>query len=285
MTRTYILTDSSVQFTKHSMNGRNLIEVVPFHIHISGVKSENDSGNRILHYPTSATQQDLPVVEPPSVAEYIQAIRSLSSHSADIIALSISSQLSGAYQNLQEAVKLTQGRTKVHLVDTQMIGLGLGYLVQQAAELADQGISADDIEYLVRGQIPHIYAQFCLPSLTYLTRSALIDYPQAVVGEMLGILPVFSFEEGKLVSIEKVKNYRALLDYFQEFLDEFSELDAIAVMQSVPSLLQDARVLKEHAGSVFPKVPFSEHSINPVIAAMLGPRSVGIFAIEKPEEI
>jgi len=285
MTKTCILTDSSVQFTRHSMNGRNLIEVVPFHVHISDAESDPDSGSRILHYPTSATQKPLPVVEPPSIAEYVQAIRSLSSMATDIIALSISSHLSDAYQNLQQAIKLTQGRAKVHLIDTQMIGLGLGYLVQQAAEFADQGVPADEIEYRVRGQVPHIYAQFCLPSLTYLTRSALIDYPQAVVGEMLGILPVFSFEEGKLVSIEKIKNYRALLDYFQEFLDEFSDLDAIAVMQSVPALLHDARVLKEHAGLMFPKVPFSEHSINPVIAGMLGPRSVGIFAVEKPEEI
>ena len=283
MAQTSILTDSSVQFTKHSMNGRNLIEVVPFHVQEMG--SEQDVGNKILQYPVSSTQKPLPVVEPPTVAEYAQAIRNLGQYSQDIIALSVSSQLSEAYQNLHEAVKQTQGRARVHEVDTQTIGLGLGYLVQQAAELANRGVSADQIEYLMRGQVPHIYAQFCLPCLTYLTRPALIGYPQAVVGEMLNILPVFSFEEGKLISIEKVKNYRALLDYFQEFLDEFNELDAIAVMQSVPSLLQDARALKEHANSNFPRVPFSEHSLNPVIAAMFGPRSVGIFAMENPETI
>ena len=44
----------------------------------------------------------------------------------------------------------------------------------------------------------------------------------------------------------------------------------------------EARSLKEHSAMMFAKTPFSEHVINPVLASLFGPHSVGIFAIENP---
>lgn len=285
MPKTCIITDSSAQFPRHSLTGRNYIQTVPFHIRMDHNLVENDPAIKINHFPTSKVKGNLPELLPPSVDDFISIIKSASQGYTDIIAIVMSSHLSQAYQNLERAVHQTRGIAQVQVIDSQTTGLGLGYLVQMAAEMAARGVHPSDIEYRLRGQIPHVYSQVCLPNLTYLHGTELIGYPQAVVGEMLSILPVFSFEEGKLVSIEKVKNYRHLLDYFQEFLDEFSELDYVAVMQSVPPLLQEARSLKEHANLNFPKTPFSEHSINPVLAALFGPRSVGIFAMEKPDTI
>ncbi len=64
--------------------------------------------------------------------------------------------------------------------------------------------------------------------MTFLYQTGIMGYPQAIVGEMLNLLPIFSFEEGRMISVEKVRNSRHLQDNFQEFLDEFSDLDNIA---------------------------------------------------------
>ena len=285
MPNTCILTDNSAQFTRHSLTGRNLVQTVPFHIQYNDNHDENDPVLKISHFPVSKINGNLPELNTPSVEDFISAIRTANQTYSQIIAVIMSSHLSQAYHNLEMAVHQTRGNSQVQMIDSQTTGLGLGYLVQQATDLAARGVHPSEIEYRIRGQIPHIYSQVCLPNLTYLQGTRLLDYPQAVAGEMLSILPVFSFEEGKLVSIEKVKSFRHLVDNFQEFLDEFSELDYIAVMQSVPPTLQESRNLKEHASINFPKTPFSEHSINPVIAALFGPRSVGIFAMEKPDAI
>ncbi len=282
MPNTCILTDNSAQFTRHTLNGKNLVHTVPFRIMFKDMNGENDPVVKISHFPVSKINGDTPELLPPTVEDYVTAIKTLNHIFNHIIALTMSSHLSQSFHNLELAVHQTRGNSQVQIIDSQTTGLGLGYLVQQGIDMAAKGIDPAEIEYRIRGQIPHIYSQVCLPNLTYLRGTELIGYPQAVVGEMLSILPVFSFEEGKLVSIEKVKNYRNLLDNFQEFLDEFSDLDYIAIMQSVPPTLQEARSLKEHASINFPKTPFSEHSINPVIAALFGPRSVGIFAMEKP---
>jgi DegV family protein with EDD domain len=283
MPATYILTDSSAQFTRHTFPGWNQIQVIPFHIVIDGKMVEDDPGFKVNSIPQSLLSGKSPELIAPSVEEFYETIMALNSVASDIIAIIMSGQLSKAWENLEKAVVLARGKVRLQIVDSQTTGIGLGFLVQQAAELAAKHIPPAEIEYRVRGRIPHIYSQFCLPNLTYLHRTNVMGYPQAIVGEMLSLMPVFSFEEGRLVSIEKVRNPRHLLDYFQEFLDEFSELDYVAFMQSVPPMITESRALKEHSNLLFSKTSFSEHTINPVIATLFGPRAVGIFAIEQPE--
>jgi DegV family protein with EDD domain len=283
MSSTYILTDSSVQFTRHGFQGTNFLRIMPFHIKIKGTEIDLEQSFKVNQFPTSLQQDDIVELVPPSAQEFIDAILDLSRVATDILVIVMSGHLSPVLANVEEAARQTRGKVRMQIIDSQTTGIGLGFLVQLGAELAARGKPAADIEYQVRGRIPHIYSQFCLPCTTYLNKAGIMGFPQAVVGEMLTLMPVFSFEEGRIISVEKVRNSRHLLDNFQEFLDEFSELDTIAFMQSVPPLLTESRALKEHSSLMFAKTPFSEHTINPVLAALFGPRSVGIFAIEKPD--
>jgi hypothetical protein len=51
----------------------------------------------------------------------------------------------------------------------------------------------------------------------------------------------------------------------------------------VPGLPHEARLMREYVQSSFPQTPFSEHSINPPLATLIGPRSIGLVVVEKPE--
>ncbi len=48
-----------------------------------------------------------------------------------------------------------------------------------------------------------------------------MDNAQALVAEMMGMLPIFAFEEGRLVPMEKVRTPRHLFEAFQDFMGEF----------------------------------------------------------------
>jgi DegV family protein with EDD domain len=194
----------------------------------------------------------------------------------------LSSQLSPTFTNAQQAVAQVKGRVAVQLIDSQTTSVGLGYLVQLAAEAAAGQASLSEIERLIRGQIPHIYSVFCIPGLTYIYQAGFVDYPQAMVGEMLGLLPIFTLEDGHLTPLEKARNVRHLTDFFQEFLDEFNDLYQISIIQGNSVLPHEGKILREHAMLNFPKVPFSEHPINLSLAALFGPHSMGVFAIEIP---
>ncbi len=159
--------------------------------------------------------------------------------------------------------------------------MGLGLLVQAAAEAIANGQPAPVVERMVRSLIPHTYMMICTPGMSYMSYAGYVDPSQAFVGEMLGLMPIFTLEEGQISAVEKVRNARSLVDFMQEFICEFEELSHIAFIQGIPGLTHEARLMREHVQTCFPQTPFSEHSINLPLATLVGPRAVGLVVIEK----
>jgi DegV family protein with EDD domain len=275
-----ILTDNTAQFTKPNFTGRNLVNIIPLQSLFNNQLLDNENEFKVSNLPVSSQDGLNPCLKPPDIEGFRQFFINLSRNYNEIIVVLLSSRLNPAIINAQKAANLVQGRISVQVIDSQTTSVGLGYLVQIAAEAAASQASSGEIERLLRSLISHIYSVFCIPNLTYLYHAGFIDYGQAIVGEMLGILPIFTLEEGYLTPLEKVRSNRHLIDFIQEFLSEFTDLSAISVVQSMPSLPHEGRAIREHAQSNFPNTPFSEHPVSLPLATLFGPRALGVFAIE-----
>lgn len=280
-----ILTDSTAQFPQLGFSGRNDVRVIPFNVESNGKIYEEGQALRTTDLPLNASEVSHPRVIAPSSDSFEELYLSLNQRYQDIIAILSSSSLTQAFENAQKAAKATQGRVNVTVIDSQTTSVGLGLMVQTAAEAAAEasarGQVAADIERLIRATIPHTYMMICTPAMSYLNYAGLIDASQAFVGEMLGLMPIFTLEEGQISAVEKVRNTRSLVDFMQEFICEFDDLLHIAFIQSSPPLVHEARLMREHAQTCFPQTPYSEHNINLPLAALIGPRSVGMVVVEK----
>ncbi len=282
MSSVCILTDSTAQFTKPTFPGRSLVTILPIQVEYNNQIYTDAKDLKLSSLPPTLQNANGPCLGIPSSEEIKKTYLQLGQEYNEILAVLMSSHLSPLVQNALDAAEAVRGRVAVQVVDSQSISVGLGTLVQSAAEIAAEGVPSTEVERLLRGIIPHIYSVLCIPSLTYLNQSGFIGSAQAIVGEMLGLLPIYTLEDGWLTSVEKARNYRQLMDYLQEFVDEFSDLDHIAFIQSVPPMIHEARMLREHATMLFPKTPFSEHTFSLPTAVLFGPRTVGVFAMETP---
>lgn len=283
MGSTCILTDSSAQFPQLGFSGRNDVRVISFRVELNGALFPENNELHANDLPPAANEALGPRLVPPSVEEFEDLFLNLSQHYDDIIAILTSASLSPIFENAQKAAKNVQGRARVTPINSQTISVGLGLLVQAASEAVASGKPAPDVERLVRSLVPHTYMMLCTPGMSYLYYAGFIDQSQAFVGEMLGLMPIFTLEEGQLSAVEKVRNARGLVDFMQEFVCEFDELSHIAFIQSTPALSHEARLMREHTQNCFPQTPFSEHGINLPLAMLIGPRSIALFAVEKPE--
>lgn len=277
-----ILTDSTAQFPQLGFPGRNHVRVMPYCIEVNGQVYEEGQEFKTGDLPQTASETLRPRLIAPAVEKFRELFSSLTQHYTDIIAIFASANLTRAYENAQQAQKSIQGRVKITLIDSQTTSVGLGLIVQAAAGAVALGKNAADIEHNVRSMIPHTYIMLCTPALSYLHYAGIVDQAQAFVGEMLGLMPIFTLEEGQISAVEKVRNMRGLVDFMQEFVLEFDQLLHIAFIQSVPGLSHEARLMREHVQSNFPQTPFSEHSINLPLATLIGPRSIGLVVVEKP---
>jgi len=137
-----------------------------------------------------------------------------------------------------------------------------------------------EIERQIRAHIPHIYLLFCIPELTYLANSGLMDRVQALAGEMLDILPIFHLEEGRLVPMEKVRTPRHLFEAFMNFLSEFETPTYISLLNSSRSGNFRSGPMRQFVKDTFPETAFSEGPISTHLAALFGPSCIGLFIME-----
>jgi DegV family protein with EDD domain len=274
-----IVTDNTAQFTQPSFIGRNSITVIPLETRLSGTIQD---GNvfKASNLPYSADDDLHPELVSPSLEEFRQLFTALTLKYDQIFGIFLSSSLNDCFSHAEQAAASIHGHNIISLIDSQTTSIGLGFLVQSAAEALAHGMSLVEVEHMIRSLVPHIYAAFCTPSLSYLYYAGFLDQAQAIVGEMMGMLPIFSLEEGKLTPMEKVRNRRQTIDFYQEFMDEFDHLQHIALMQNASPNAQEARLLREHVQMEFPKISFTEHTINLPLATILGPSACGLFLLE-----
>jgi DegV family protein with EDD domain len=268
-----ILTDSSVQFTRPNYPGYERVCVIPFALQ----DGWQDARKSPLY--SSQTQR----LVPPSAQEFIRFYTKLGCKFDTIFVITLSSLFYPVAGLALSAAKQYSNHVRISVVDSQTTGIGLGLLVQAAAAAASAGASPEEIEQRMRAIIPHIYMLLCIPELTYLAHSGLIDYSQALVGEMLKILPIFTIEEGRLTPIEKVRTRRHLFESFLEFINEFDAPAHIALTSGRSPNALHSRPVYQYVQETFPDTPFSEHVLTSHLAGLFGPESTGLVIMEKVE--
>jgi DegV family protein with EDD domain len=271
MSKVCILTDSTVQFTHPNFPGHERVYIIPCGIQLlapEGGLPRNGNGvsKRLV---------------PPSLTEFARYYSQLSREYDTIFVLTLSSLLNPTMGVAISASTQSGTAATIEVIDSQTTGIGLGLLVQAAAAAVAAGASPADIEQQMRAFIPRIYMLFCIPELTYLAHSGFMDYSQALVAEMMGMLPIFVLEDGRLAPMEKVRTQRHLFESFLEFINEFEAPAHIALMRAATHSTSRSRAVRQYIQETFPGTCFSEHTIAPHLAALFGPQSTALVIMEK----
>jgi DegV family protein with EDD domain len=271
MANVCIITDSTAQFTQANFPGHERVCVIPLDI-----QNTAGQGSKILLGGIVIQRRLIP----PSPQEFVRYYDRLSREYDSILVLTLSSFLNPMMKNAISASDQYSNGAAVEVMDSQNIAIGLGMLVQLAAGAASDGASLREIDQRLRASIPRVFMLFCIPELTYLANSGLMENAQAVVAEMMGMLPIFAFEEGRLVPMEKVRTPRHLFEAFQDFMGEFESPAQIALLRSSGRGNLRTGPLGQFVKDNFPGTLFSEHPVQPHMAALLGPHSIGLFVME-----
>jgi DegV family protein with EDD domain len=278
MPRTCIITDSTANFTKSSFSGQEQVTILPHYVQLNNHHVLDSKDLSIYQPPTKFLKA--PQTSPPSVDDFQDAFASLGMKYKEIVVILLSSHLSKANHNAHLASRSGKSPANIFIIDSLNTAVGLGLLVQSAADYAHRGYSGLEINRLVRGMINHIYSVFCLPDLSYLYRSGQIDPAQAIVGEMLGVIPFFTLENGKLIHTQKIRSPRHLVDIMYEFVAEFENIKYLALLQGVSTFEQESRNLRDRISQNVRGTPLCEQSLSLSLATILGPHSIGLVVME-----
>lgn len=127
-----------------------------------------------------------------------------------VIAILLSSKLSGTYQS---AILAAEEYENVFVIDSLNATLGLQILVRYALQLVDQDKPAEEIVTELERVKSHIRLMGMPDTLEYLRRGGRISGTVAFVGSALSIKPILKLEKGEIVMLGKARGSRNGFSY------------------------------------------------------------------------
>lgn len=280
MSRVRIVTDSA-SIIKPAVAEQLGVTVLPLTVRIGD--EDYQDGQDLDHEELllrMARDRIHPEIVGPTADDFRQTYSQLTRHSNQIISLHSSASLSSVHYEAQAAAQEFLGRCDILVMDSETLSLGLSILVKEAAKLANEGVSLNEITRQIRGTLRRIYIVLITDTLDYLEHNHLINPTQAILGAMLGIKPFLAIEEGKIIPMEKVRSRERAIDKLAEFANEFSEVEQVAILQSTPYPTSETKMLQERLDVVMPEREFPILLYGPLLAAQIGPDGMGLVVYE-----
>jgi len=273
-----IVTDSSADMPPRVVEELG-ITVLPLTIHM-GQKTLRDGvdvtpGDFVQRMSHATTP---PRTSAPSVKEFEVLYTELTKGGGEVVSIHMSSKLSQTFRHAQRAAAPLLGRSKIIVIDSQLMTVGLGMLVTAAGRAAASGASLDDVVKLIRGMIPRIYIGFFVETLDYLERGGKIGKAQALLGNMLSIKPLLILEDGDLVALEKVRTRAKAIEKLVEFITEFTQIKRMVVLHG--NTPQDVATLIEQTSLLMPNLDITIDHYGPVTATHVGTDALGVVVFE-----
>ncbi len=277
--QTGILTDGTVLFDHADFPGHQMVEVLPLEVVV---------GERVYGGPKPLPEEIFPEVvglsrrvqvlsPPPAVIR--QRLQGLGRRFHDVVVMTSGHALTGVFAHALEASAGTLHRLHLQVWDSQTFGFTLGWAVQEAAHMALQGATAREIVTHLRRLRSSFYTIIAVQSLSYLHASGLLDPAQALVGEMLGVTPLFLMEEGRLLPLYKARSTRHLLDLLQEFVEEFATLRRVAILAG-QALCHEGETLRQRLRDTLPGLEIPCVPQDSTLQALFGARMLALFIQE-----
>ena len=141
----------------------------------------------------------------------------------EVLAITISSKLSGTYQSACQASEKFNG--KVRVVDSLNACAGERLLCEYAISLAKEGLSLNEIADKLEENKGRIRVLAVIGTLEYLKKGGRISAVAAFAGEILSLKPLIAVIDGEVKVTGKAMGFRKGLALLNKQIDETKGVD------------------------------------------------------------
>jgi fatty acid kinase fatty acid binding subunit len=274
-----VVSDSNAYLPKRVAEASGLLILQQYVNFADGRREHDDEIELEAFFDEMRSAEELPTTSHPTVEDFRSAYESLLGSAEAIVSVHSSAKLSQTTEAAAEAAAQLGAEDRVHVIDSQYMGGGLGLIALAAARRAAAGESAERVVATVHDAREELKMWFAIDTLEFLRRSGRIGAASAWIGSTLSVKPILTIEGGQMMPVERVRTsqraFERLVDYARQ--RHSSGADAWCV-QHVRSPEQ-AELLIERAREVFETEPIFVSEIGAVVGAHTGPGVIGLGAV------
>lgn len=216
-----IITDSTSDLTAEELRELGVHVIHMRVIFEGGVYTDGVDITKEEFYAKQAEAKVLPKTTQVNPGEFCDAFQPLLDTGDEVVAILLSSKLSGSFQSAVIAKDMVEGAERLHLVDSLNVTLGEGLLVREAVRLRDAGKSGAEIAAAIEALRSRVRFVAFVGTLKYLKMGGRISASTAALGTMLNISPVVAVVDGEVKSVGKVRGSQKIMAYTLDFAKEY----------------------------------------------------------------
>jgi DegV family protein with EDD domain len=275
MTRIAWVTDSTACLDEELKNHPD-VYVIPLTIIMDGNEYTDGLGLTAEQlYQKIKTLKEPAKTSQPSLGAYQNLYEKLSKDYDHIIAVLISSKLSGTVSSSEQAAQLVD--IPVTTIDSKILTYPLTALLKKGMDWERAGADIEEIKKKYWSMIPSNELFVLIGSLEQLHRSGRMSGVQFVLGSMLNIKPIISIKDGALEIKEKVRSEKKALDKITQYLHESHKRYTLKEAYILYGLHEESALQwREKLNLEFPEIDFRIYPIGATIGVHAGEHTLGI---------
>ncbi len=219
----------------------------------------------------------------PSVGQFVETYNKLGKIYSSLLSIHLTAARSGTIQSAEMAKEAIPD-LDITIIDSKQTSLGLGLLVLEAKRLIDLGKSKAEIINNILSIVPKIKTSISLDTLEFALKGGRVEGLKLIVGTILNLKPILSFQEGipkvKEVIRGRINSLERAFEVFKSDLDtalkECQEVTVGIAHADIPDIALD---IKNKLLTLFPNIKIIETYAGPALGAHAGPGAVGLFLV------
>jgi len=284
----YVLTCCSTADLSDDYFKERSIPYVCFHYVLEEKEYLDDLGQTISfkEFYSKIAAGSMPTTSQVNVGQYLNFFEYFLKKGKDILHISFSSGLSGAYNSAtiaRDELLSKYPDRKILIIDSLGASSGYGLLTDMAADMMSNGASIDEVYNWLQENKLNVHHWFFSTDLTHYKRGGRISTTSAVIGNILNICPLLNMSyDGKLTPRKKIRSKKKVIKEIVDMM-EIHAIDGVnysgKCFISNSDCYDDAREVADLVEERFPllKGPVVINSVGTVIGSHTGPGTVALF--------
>ena len=229
-----------------------------------------------VFYERLATAKTLPTSTQVPVSTFAQIFSELLEAGYDVLAVVISSKMSGTYQAAIQA-RETLPKAAIEIVDSHTTAMALGFHVLAAARAAEEGASLEECKAVALRAQEHTGVILTVNTLEFLHRGGRIGGASRWFGTALRIKPVLEVRDGLVQPLEKVRTRsKALTRVVEIVANRANGYTPVRLAAIHAHAEDDARQMLAQAAARLNPIETLISDVSPVVGTHVGPGTVAL---------
>tara|TARA_B100000809_G_C15059124_1_gene501708 strand:+ start:517 stop:1356 length:840 start_codon:yes stop_codon:yes gene_type:complete len=220
-----------------------------------------------------------PTTAQPTVADFQEVYRGLAGQGDQVVSVHVSGKLSGTLNSAEQAKASIDG-AEIELIDSQLASIPLGLAVLDAAAIASEGGSLQEVAEKVRQGLGLHHGLFALDTLEYLYKGGRIGKARAFMGSVLHVKPILRLQDGEAHPVERPRNRERAMRRLVELASELAPVRRLAVIYSTDA--DRMATLKQDLTGLLPADQIIEARFGSTLGTYIGPDALGVAITQEP---